>query len=120
MIDLKNVMIVLLKDDGISLQIGSDSASYSHSGKIRSYAGFGEKVLPSSVVVKDQRKFRNLPKPNPFNCGFLRCFAPFPCYDVSTCKWWGQGYEKVRDFIANFYSFCFFQCFCQMGDQFRR
>ncbi len=62
MIDLEKMMIVFLRDDGVSLQIGSDSASYSHSGKIRLYAGSGEKTLPSHVIIKDQRTETDYPE----------------------------------------------------------
>lgn len=62
MIDLEKMMIVFLRDDGVSLQMGSDSASYSHSGKIQLYAGSGGKTFPSHVIIKDKRTKTDYPE----------------------------------------------------------
>lgn len=54
--NVNDTMVIFLNDDGVSLQMGGQSAGYHPSGKMAVFCGSDNRVFPKEIVVHDRRR----------------------------------------------------------------
>lgn len=54
--NINDTMVIFLNEDGVSLQMGGQSAGYYSSGKMSVFFGVDKNAFPKEVVVHDRRQ----------------------------------------------------------------